>query len=92
VLAVFSLGGTLLFGGHEHAAIKLPWYWLQGLPVLSAALPDRFSIEADGAAAALLAFAADAAVPAFAAFAARRLPRLATGWRPAARSCCPARS
>jgi hypothetical protein len=84
VLGVCSLGGTLLFGGHEHAAIKLPWYWLQGLPVLSAALPDRFSIEADGAAAALLAFAADAAVPAFAAFAARRLPRLATGWRPAA--------
>ena len=84
VLGVFSLGGTLLFGGHEHAAIKLPWYWLQGLPVLSAALPDRFSIEADGAAAALLAFAADAAVPAFAAFAARRLPNLAAGWRPAA--------
>jgi len=84
VLAVFSLGGTLLFGGHEHAAIKLPYYWLQGLPVLSSALPDRYSIEADGAAAALLAFAADAAVPAFAAFAARRLPRLATGWRPAA--------
>jgi hypothetical protein len=84
VLGVFSLGGTLLFGGHEHVAIKLPWYWLQGLPVLSAALPDRFSIEADGAAAALLAFAADAAVPAFAAFAARRLPNLAAGWRPAA--------
>jgi hypothetical protein len=52
--------------------------------MLSSALPDRYSIEADGAAAALLAFAADAAVPAFAAFAARRLPRLATGWRPAA--------
>jgi len=81
VLGVFSLGGTLLFGGHEHVAIKLPWYWLQGLPVLSAALPDRFSIEANGAAAALLAFAADAAVPAFAA---RRLPNLAAGWRPAA--------
>jgi len=87
VLAVFSLGGTLLVGGHEHAAIKLPYYWLQGLPMLSSALPDRYSIEADGAAAALLAFAADAAVPAFAAFAvfaARRLPGLATGWRPAA--------
>jgi hypothetical protein len=88
VLAVFSLGGTLLFGGHEHAAIKLPYYWLQGLPMLSSALPDRYSIEADGAAAALLAFAADAAVPAFAAFAARRLPRLATGWRPAAVVLC----
>jgi len=80
VLEVFSLGGTLLASGHEHAWIKLPWYWLQSLPVLSAALPDRFSILADGAAAALLACCADAAVPALAAFAlsipGRRLPRL----------------
>ena len=63
VLRVFSLGGTLLFGGHHHPAIKLPWYWLQGLPLLESALPDRFSLVADGAAAALLAFAVDAAVP-----------------------------
>src|SRR6185369_5784063 len=93
VLGVFSLGGTLLFGGHHHPAIKLPWYWLQSLPLLESALPDRFSLLADGAAAALLAFAVDAAVPAFAAFAARRVPRLgprlglarlAAGWRPAA--------
>ncbi|HEY6294306.1 MAG TPA: hypothetical protein VIX15_01465, partial [Streptosporangiaceae bacterium] len=61
VLGVFSLGGTLLASGHEHAWLKLPWYWVQGLPVLSAALPDRFSILADGAAAALLAFGLDAA-------------------------------
>jgi len=89
LLGVFSLGGTLLFGGHEHPAIKLPWYWLEGLPVLNAALPDRFALVAAGAAAALLAFAVDAATPAFAAFAARcrpglGLPRLAAGWRPAA--------
>jgi hypothetical protein len=84
VLGVFSLGGTLLFGGHHHPAIKLPWYWLQGLPLLESALPDRFCLVADGAAAALLAFAVDAAVPAFAAFAARRVPRLSAGWRPAA--------
>jgi hypothetical protein len=98
VLEVFSLGGTLMFGGQHHPAIKLPWYWLQSLPLLNAALPDRFALVADGAAAALLAFAVDAAVPAFAAFAARprqwgpRLgwrpglgrPRLAAGWRPAA--------
>ena len=84
LLGVFSLGGTLLFGGHEHHAIKLPWYWLEGLPVFNAALPDRFSIVAAGAGAALLAFAVDAACPAFAAFAARRLPRFAAGWRPAA--------
>ena len=88
VLGVFSLGGTLLFGGHHYPAIKLPWYWLQGLPLLESALPDRFCLVADGAAAALLAFAVDAAVPAFAAFAARHrclgLPRLSAGWRPAA--------
>ena len=88
VLSLFSLGGTLLASGHEHAWIKLPWYWLQGLPVLSAALPDRFSIVADGTAAALLACCADAAGPALAAFAlslpGRRLPRLASGGRPAA--------
>ena len=75
VLEVFSLGGTLLASGHEHAWIKLPWYWLQSLPVLSAALPDRFSIVADGAAAALLACCADAAVPALAAF-------VAAAWLP----------
>jgi hypothetical protein len=94
VLGVFSLGGTLLFGGHYHPAIKLPWYWLQGLPLLESALPDRFSLLADGAAAALLAFAVDAAVPALAALAAHGPPRLglprlglarlAAGWRPAA--------
>jgi hypothetical protein len=61
VLAVLSLGGTLLAGGHEHAGIKLPWYWLQTLPVTGAVLPDRFSIVADGAAAAAFAFGFDAA-------------------------------
>jgi hypothetical protein len=84
VLLTFSLGGTLLASGHEHHWLKLPWYWLQSLPVLSAALPDRFSIVADGAAAALLAWCADAAVPALATLAGRRLPWLASGARPAA--------
>jgi hypothetical protein len=84
VLAAFSLGGTLLFEGHEHAGIILPWYWMQGLPLFGSALPDRFSIVADGAAAVLLAFAADAAAAAFAAYAIRRRPGLASGWRPAA--------
>ena len=88
VLSLFSLGGTLLASGHGHAWLKLPWYWLQGLPVLSAALPDRFSIVADGAAAALLACCADAAVPAVAALArsipGRRRPAVARGRWPAA--------
>jgi hypothetical protein len=61
LLSVFSLGGTLLAGGDEHAAIKLPWYWLQTLPVTGSVLPDRFSIVADGAAAAAFAFGFDAA-------------------------------
>ena len=61
VLEVFSLGGTLLAAGHEYAWLKLPWYWVQTLPVTGAALPDRFSIPADGAAAALFAFGLDAA-------------------------------
>jgi hypothetical protein len=57
VLEVFALGGTLLLGGHDHAWLKLPWYWLQGLPLASSVLPDRFSILADGAAAGVLGFA-----------------------------------
>jgi hypothetical protein len=60
-LSALSLGGTLLAFGHEHAAVKLPWYWLQTLPVTGSVLPDRFSIVADGAAAAALAFGLDAA-------------------------------
>jgi hypothetical protein len=60
-LEALSLGGTLLAGGHEHAWIKLPWYWLQTLPITGSAIPDRFSILADGAAAALFAFGLDAA-------------------------------
>jgi hypothetical protein len=61
VVSVLSLGGTLLAGGHEHAGVTLPWYWLQSLPVTGSVLPDRFSIIADGAAAATLAFGFDAA-------------------------------
>jgi hypothetical protein len=61
VLSVLSLGGTLLAGGHEHEGITLPWYWLQTLPVTGSVIPDRFSIVADGAAAAALAFGFDAA-------------------------------
>jgi hypothetical protein len=61
VLAVLSLGGTLLAGGHEHAGIKLPWYWLQTLPLTGSVLPDRFAIVAGGAAAAAFAFGFEAA-------------------------------
>jgi hypothetical protein len=66
VLEVLSLGGTLLAAGRVHQSVFLPWHWLVTLPLLNVALPDRFSIMADGAAAALLAFGVDLA---------RRLPR-----------------
>jgi hypothetical protein len=62
VLEVFSLGGTaVIVAGVRIPGKLLPWHWLQHLPVLSGLLPDRFAILADGAAAALLAFAVDAA-------------------------------
>src|SRR5215469_14097788 len=55
VLEVCALGGTLLLNGHVHAWLKLPWYWVQALPLAGSVIPDRFSIVADGCAAALLA-------------------------------------
>ena len=61
-LSALSLGGTLLADGREHEGIALPWHWLQALPVAAAVIPDRFSIIADGTAAALLAFGLDAAL------------------------------
>lgn len=57
ILEVFALGGTLLLGGQDHTWLKLPWYWLQGLPLASSILPDRFSILAAAAAAAVFGFA-----------------------------------
>ena len=68
VLEVLSLGGTLMTSGTHHPSVLLPWHWLGSVPLLGAALPDRFSIIADGAAAALLAFGIDLA---------RRVPRIA---------------
>jgi hypothetical protein len=68
VLDLFSLGGASRF---------LPWHWLQGLPMLSQVLPDRFAIVADGAAAAALAFSLDrarSAAPRGAAWARRNWP------------------
>ena len=62
VLELCSLGGgTLAIGGFRYPAWLLPWHWLQGLPGLAEVIPDRFSILADGAAAALLAFSLDLA-------------------------------
>jgi hypothetical protein len=59
VLEILSLGGHPLVSGVFHAHVTLPWRWLETLPVIGAALPDRLSIVADGAAAVLLAFGVD---------------------------------
>ncbi len=61
VLVLLSLGGHPLIDGIVHPGVTLPWHWLESVPVLSTALPDRLSIVADGTAAALLAFALDRA-------------------------------
>jgi hypothetical protein len=63
VLELCALGGGSLRvgGGVTWPGWLLPWHWLQGLPGLAQVLPWRFSILADGAAAAVLAFALDRA-------------------------------
>ena len=62
VLELFSLGGQpVVFHGIHYPAALLPWYWLQHLPAVSSALPDRLAILADGAAGAALAFSLDLA-------------------------------
>jgi hypothetical protein len=61
VLALLSLGGHPLVGGAAQPGITLPWHWLESVPVIGTALPNRLSIVADGAAAALLAFSLDGA-------------------------------
>ena len=62
LLEWFSLGAVGLWvHGIRYPATLLPWHYLQHLPVLAQVLADRFTILADGAAAALLAFALDRA-------------------------------
>ena len=62
VLELFSLGsGPVQLPGLRVPAGLLPWHYLGSNSVLANVLPDRFSILADGAMAALLAFALDRA-------------------------------
>jgi hypothetical protein len=56
---VCSLGNHPLIAGSSHLGIDLPWFWMQKLSIFSEVLPDRLSILADGAAAALLAVGID---------------------------------
>ena len=73
-LEVLSFGGgTVRTGSWFYIpGWVLPFHWLQGSPVLSQVLPDRLSILADGAAAAVLAFSLDLV---------RSSPRPAWNWR-----------
>ena len=76
VLQMFSLGvRTVAFPGFSYPAQLLPWHWVGVLPVLGDVLPNRFSILADGAAAAVLAFAVELAL--------RAPPQGRRWWRPA---------
>jgi hypothetical protein len=59
LLCLFSMGGYPLVDGTTHRGVDLPWHWIEELPVVSTALPDRLSILADGLAAVLLAIAID---------------------------------
>ena len=60
VLVVLSFGGHPLIGGAFNPAVNLPWHWLEEHQLFAWVLPDRFSIVADGVAAALIALGIDA--------------------------------
>jgi hypothetical protein len=76
VLEFFSLGTqTVVFPGFRYPAPLLPWHWLAHLPLLNDVLANRFSIVADGAAAAVLAFAVQSMF--------RAAPETRRWWRPA---------
>ncbi len=65
VLELCSMGGhNVPVAGWRVPPYLLPWHWLERLPVLSQVLPNRLSILADGAAAAVLAFGLRRAVAA----------------------------
>jgi hypothetical protein len=61
LLELFTLGGhsQKLVGHSTIAAVLLPWYWLQSLPVLNQLIVVRLSILADGLAAVVLALVID---------------------------------
>ena len=61
LLVIFSFGGHPLVGGISSPTVNLPWHWLEQHQLFASVLPDRFSIVADGVAAALLALGVDAA-------------------------------
>ncbi len=80
-LLLLSIGAHPLGGFTSTTPVTsmtLPWGWLEQVPLLNAGLPNRLSIVADGAAAALLAFGIDRALSRL------RRTRLGPGWAAAA--------
>jgi hypothetical protein len=62
LVSLLSVGGHIVtFGGWRVPLMLLPWHWLRHVPVLSQVLPNRLSLLADGAAAAVVAFGIDRA-------------------------------
>jgi hypothetical protein len=73
LLELLSVGGhAVTVGGWHVSAYLLPWHWVTRLAFLSPLVPNRFSILADGAGAAVLAFATDRTIAAM---------RGSQGWR-----------
>ena len=65
LLELLSVGGHAVTAGGWHVGPGLlPWHWLTRLTLLAPLVPNRFSILADGAAAVVLAFAADRTIAA----------------------------
>jgi dolichyl-phosphate beta-glucosyltransferase len=78
VLELMSVGGhAVSLDGLRIPGTALPWHWMRHVPVISQALPQRISILADGAAAAVLAFGIERALGATAGAAAWRRPAFA---------------
>ncbi|MDX6213033.1 MAG: hypothetical protein QOF82_2120 [Frankiales bacterium] len=63
VLAVFSLGGTLIVAGRT-TGVRLPWSYLQRMPLVDGLLPNRFGLLVAGFAGFVLAMGVDAALSA----------------------------
>jgi hypothetical protein len=59
VLLLLSVGAHPIVDQGTFNGVTLPWSWIEHVPVVGDLLPNRLSILADGAAAALLAFAID---------------------------------
>jgi hypothetical protein len=78
LIELFSLGAhAISLGGLRIPGTLLPWHWMRHVPLVSQALPQRLSILADGAAAAVLAFGVDRVVASAAGASAWRRPAIA---------------